>query len=92
MLVIDFEIGDADGVRDVWRYASFDALKKVFASPWDETWLLVCTHHGIGFARAGLTIGEDACVVSLEVVVQKFLAERIVDVFLVGIMRIGRFV
>jgi len=50
VLVVDFEVGDSDGVGDVRRYAGFDALKEVFAGTRDQTRLLVRAHHCVRFA------------------------------------------
>jgi len=50
VLVVDFEVGDSDGVGDVGRYAGFDTLKEVFAGTRDQTRLLVGAHHCVRFA------------------------------------------
>ena len=92
MLIVDFEVRDSNGVGDVGRYARFDALEEVLASSWDETWLLMCTHHCVRLTGASLTVGKDTCVVAFEVMVQKFFPKRVVYVFLVCVMRICRIV
>lgn len=88
MFVVDFEVGDSDGVGDVGGDAGFDALEEVFACSRYETRLLVCAHHSVGFARTGLTVCENACVVAFEVVVQELFSKRVVYVFLVGVVLI----
>ena len=86
MLVIDFEVGNADGVRDVRRDAGLDALEEVFACSRDQTRLLVCAHHCVRFPGACLSVGEDTGVIAFEVVVKKFLPKCIVNVLLVSVV------
>ena len=44
----------------------------------------VVAHHGVGLAWAGLAVDEDAAVVALKSVDQKFFPDCIVDIFLIG--------
>lgn len=87
VLVVDLEVGDADAVGDVGGGAGGgDALEEVFARAGDEAGLGGGAHHGVGLAGAGLAVGEDAGVVTFEVVVEEFFAERVVDPLLRGVV------
>ena len=92
MLIVDFKVGDSDCVGDVGGYARFNTLEEVLASSWNETRLFVCTHHRVGLPRARLAIGEDTCMVAFEVMIQEILSQRIIDIFLMRIMRVCRVV
>ncbi|KAH9838116.1 hypothetical protein Tdes44962_MAKER08265, partial [Teratosphaeria destructans] len=89
VLVVDLEVGDVDVVGDAAVLLGLDALEEAAAGAGDEAGLVEGAHHGVGLAGAGLAVGEDAGVVAIEVVVEKLLAERGVDVMLVGVVGVG---
>lgn len=90
VLVVDFEVGDAHAVADIGglELRGSNALKEVLAGAWDEAGLVGRAHHGVGFAGSSLAICENAGVVALEVVVEELLAEAVVDIVLVGVVRV----
>ena len=47
VFVVDFEIGDTNGVGDVWGDAGFYALEEVLAGSWNEPWLGGGAHHRV---------------------------------------------
>jgi hypothetical protein len=66
-----------------------DPVEELLACPWDQTWVVWRAHHGVTLSRPRLSVCEDTCVVSGEVVVEELLAERAIDVFLVRIVRVA---
>ena len=51
-----------------------------------SVWLSQVTHHGVCFARASLSVGEDAGVVALEGVVQDAASDALKDGVLAGVV------
>ncbi|OSS44596.1 hypothetical protein B5807_10694 [Epicoccum nigrum] len=89
VLVVDFEVGDLDVVGGVGLRLVLDAVEQLLAGAANQARVVVGAHHGVALARARLAVGEDARVVAAEVVVEEFLAERLVHVLLGGIVRVG---
>ena len=80
VLVVDFEVGDVNLVRYSTVLLRVYSFKQASASSRDETRLIRRAHHRVRLAAAGLAVGEDARVVSVEVVIQEVLTEGAVDI------------
>ena len=91
VLIVDFEIGDSDVVGDIGGFVvcCFDSLEKIFAGSGDQAWLIRSTHHCITLSRTCLAVCKDTRMISLEVVVQEFFSQAVVDILLVGIVLVG---
>lgn len=75
MLVVDFKVRDMHTVSRVWFWLVLDTCKERLTSPGYQPWLLWSAHHGIRFARAGLTVCEDAGVEAIEIMIQELFAK-----------------
>jgi hypothetical protein len=89
VLVVDFEVGDVNLVCYSTVLLRVDSFEQASTCPWYQARLVWRTHHGVRLATAGLTVGKDTCVVSVEVVVQEVLAERAVDIGLAREVWVG---
>ena len=89
MLVVHFEVRDLDVVGRVWLRVVLDAIEQLLTRARDQPGVVWRAHHGVALPGARLAVREDACVVAAEVVVEELFAKRLVDVLLMGVVRIG---
>jgi hypothetical protein len=86
MLVVHFKIRDMDVIVCIRRGVLLNALEQLFAGPRNQSRLRFCPHHCITLAGSSLTIRKYASVVPIEVVIEEFLSEGSIHIFLVSIM------
>ena len=89
LLVVDLHVADLDlglprPLIALLRHLTGYPFKQRVAEPRDDTLALLRAHHAVGFAGAGLAVGEYASVVTVEGVVQQVDAEGLEDALLAG--------
>jgi len=75
-LIVYLDHAQGDLVLDVvlWlRLPLVDAAEDLLARPGDDALVASVANDGVGFARAGLAIGEEAGVISIEGIIEDFL-------------------
>ena len=75
-LIVDFEHGHRDLALDLLRLVGMqhcDSLEDVVAGAWHDSLVFAVPHDGVRFARAGLPVGEQACIITVESVVEQFI-------------------